>query len=99
MAENASSSIVKACGTSAKIEKAYRLIRHEKISPDEIANAGFKHTQEIIPQRLLVLIIQDTTGLTYKHKVTEELADVCGSKHKDSKTRTLYAHSTLALDA
>ncbi|MFT6506555.1 MAG: hypothetical protein ACJAUK_000635 [Colwellia polaris] len=99
MAENASSSIVKACGTSAKIEGAYRFIRNEKISPDEIANAGFKHTQEIIQQRPLVLAIQDTTGLTYKHNVTEELGDVCCSKNKTSKTRTLYAHSTLVLDA
>ena len=31
MAENASSSILKACGTSGKIEGAYRFIRHEKM--------------------------------------------------------------------
>jgi hypothetical protein len=57
MAVNASNSIVKACGTSTKIQEAYRLIRHEKISPDEIANAGFKHTQKIIPQKPLVLAV------------------------------------------
>ena len=99
MAKNASSSIVKACGSSDKIEGAYRFIRNEKISPDDIANAGFKHTYEIIHQRPLVLAIQDTTGLTFKHNVTEELGDVCCSKNKKSKTRTLYAHSTLVLDA
>ena len=99
IAENATSSIVKACNSSAKIEGAYRFVRNEKISPDEIANAGFKHTNEIIQQRPLVLAIQDTTGLTFKHKVTEALGDVCCSKNKNSKTRTLYAHSTLVLDA
>jgi len=99
LAENVSSSIVKACSSSAKIEAAYRFVRNEKISPDDIANAGFKHTCEIIKERPLVLAIQDTTGLTFKHKVTDELGDVCCSKNKNSKTRTLYAHSTLVLDA
>jgi len=99
MAENASSSIVKACSSSAKIEAAYRFVRNDKISPDEIANSGFKQTCEIIKKRPLVLAIQDTTGLTFKHKVTDELGDVSCSKNKTSKTRTLYAHSTLVLDA
>lgn len=99
MAENASSSIVKACNSSAKIEAAYRFVRNENISPDEISNAGFNNTCEIIKKRPLVLAIQDTTGLTFKHKVTDELGDVCCAKNKESKTRTLYAHSTLVLDA
>jgi hypothetical protein len=88
-----------ACSSPAKIEAAYRFVRNDNISPDEIANAGFKHTNEIIHQRPLVLAIQDTTGLTFKHKVTEGLGDVCCSKNKRSKTRTLYAHSALVLDA
>lgn len=99
MAKDASSSIAKACNSSDKIEGAYRFIRNEKITPDDIATAGFKHTSDIIHQTPLVLAIQDTTGLTYKHNVTKELGDVCCSKNKKSKTRTLYAHSTLVLDA
>jgi hypothetical protein len=82
MAENASSSIVKACSSPAKIEAAYRFVRNGNISPGEIVNAGFEHTCEIIKQRLLVLAIQDTTGLTVNHKVTEGLGDVCCSKNK-----------------
>jgi hypothetical protein len=31
-----------------KIEAAYRFIRNEKVSPDEITNTGLKHTNEII---------------------------------------------------
>ena len=99
MANNASSSIVKACGSSDKIEGAYRFVRNEKISPNEIANAGFNHASEIIQQRGLVLAIQDTTGLTFKHNVTKELGGVSSSSISNSKTRTLYAHSTLAIDA
>lgn len=99
MADNASSSIVKACGSSDKIEGAYRFIRNEKISPNEIANAGFKHASETVKKSALVLAIQDTTGLTFKHNVTKELGDISSSKLSYSKTRTLYAHSTLAIDA
>ena len=99
MAENALSSIVTACSSPAKIEAAYRFVRNENIQPDAIASAGFKHTHDIIQKRPLVLAIQDTTGLTFKHKVTEELGDVSCSKNENSKTRTLYAHSTLVLDA
>ena len=99
MAANSSRSIPEACETNGKVEAAYRFIRNDNISPDEIANAGFKQTSEIIPQIPLVLAIQDTTGLTYKHNVTKELGDVCCSKNEKSKTRTLYAHSTLMLDA
>ncbi|WP_405629600.1 IS4 family transposase [Pseudoalteromonas sp. Ld20] len=99
MASNTSSSIVKACGSSDKIEGAYRFIRNENISPEDMANAGFKHTHDIMQQRPLVLAIQDTTGLTFKHNVVQELGDVCCSKNGKTKTRTLYAHSTLVLDA
>jgi hypothetical protein len=99
MAENSSSSIPEACDTNGKVEGAYRFIRNDKVLPDAIANAGFKMTREIMPQIPLVLAIQDTTGLTYKHNVTKELGDVCCSKNEKSKTRTLYAHSTLILDA
>ena len=101
MAENADSSIVKASDTPAKIEAAYRFIRNEKISPQAIADSGFSQTSEAVKQLPLVLAIQDTTGLTFKHSVCKELGDVncANTLGKPSKTRTLYAHSTLAIDA
>ncbi len=101
MASNAGNSIVKASETPAKIEAAYRFIRNDKISPEAIAESGFLHTSEVVKQLPLVLAIQDTTGLTYKHSVCEELGDVncANTLGKPSKTRTLYAHSTLAIDA
>ncbi|ATG80003.1 IS4 family transposase [Pseudoalteromonas sp. 1_2015MBL_MicDiv] len=101
MAENADSSIVKASDTPAKIEAAYRFIRNEKISPQAIAYSGFSQTSEAVKQLPLVLAIQDTTGLTFKHSVCKELGDVncTNTLGKPSKTRTLYAHSTLAIDA
>ena len=101
MASNTGCSIVKSCDSPAKIEAAYRFIRNESISPQSIAESGFKRTCELMKQRSLVLAIQDTTGLTYKHSVCEDLGDVscANTQKKVSKTRTLYAHSTLILDA
>jgi len=101
MAGNAGHSIVKACDNPAAIEAAYRFIRNNNICPKAIAESGFKRTCEMMQELPLVLALQDTTGLTYKHSVCDELGDVnCNNNlEKPSKTRTLYAHSTLILDA
>lgn len=103
MASNAGSSIVKASETPAKIEAAYRFIRNENISPKAIAESGFIQASEVIRQLPLILAIQDTTGLTYKHSVCGELGEVsCANtlkKPSKIKIRTLYAHSTLAIDS
>jgi len=101
MAANAGHSIVKASDSPAAIEAAYRFIRNDKISAQSIAESGFKRTSEMIRKLPLVLAIQDTTGLTFKHSVCEELGEVscANTLGKPTKTRTLYAHSTLMLDA
>ena len=101
MASKSSESIVKASGSPANIEAAYRFIRNENICPEAIAESGFQHTSDLSRQRPLILAIQDTTGLTFKHNVTDELGDVscCNKANNQSRTRTLYAHSTLMLDA
>ena len=98
LANQPNTSIVGSCRTSAKIEGAYRFIRNEHISPEKIAESGCAYTMQLIKQRPEVLAIQDTTGLTYKHSVTEELGEVSSSKTKNAKAKTLYAHSTLILD-
>ena len=98
LANGASSSIVKSCDTSAKIEAAYRFIRNKNIQPEDMADSGFQHTAQLVLQRPEVLAIQDTTGLTYKHSVTKELGEVSSSKTQNVKAKTLYAHSTLILD-
>jgi len=63
--------------------------------------AGFQRTDEIVKQRPLVLAIQDTTGLSFRHSVCTELGSVnSGSKlSKNPIGRTLYVHSTLMVDA
>ncbi|WDE10240.1 IS4 family transposase [Thalassomonas haliotis] len=101
MAANVGSSVVKASADVAAIEGAYRLIRNPSIKAEDIAHAGFLKTDEIVAQRPLVLAIQDTTGLSFRHSICDELGEVtsAGKDCKSSKGRTLFAHSTLMIDA
>ncbi len=99
LSDNTGKSIVKSCDSPASIEAVYRFIRNDKISPSDIAESGFLHTSELISQRPLVLAIQDTTELSYKHSVSEKLGNVSNSKTKTSRKRSLHVHSTIAIDA
>lgn len=101
LATHAGHSLCKASADPASIEGAYRFIRNGAVDANEIMQAGFRRTDEIVKQRPLVLALQDTTGLSYRHSVCEELGSVNSSNEKrnSSKGRTLYAHSTLMLDA
>ena len=101
MANGADKSIVNACLQPEKVEAAYRFIRNEKINPLDIAESGFLKTTQLIDSSPLVLAIQDTTGLTYRHSVCDELGSVnCASDSaKSNKARTMYVHSTLIVDA
>lgn len=101
MAGNAGKSVNRSCEDPASLEGAYRFIRNDQISPDAIAQSGFQYTDELTRQRPLVLALQDTTGLSYRHSVCSELGEVNSGNgaHNSSKGRTLYAHSTLMVDA
>ncbi len=101
MAKQTGSSVVKASGDPASIEGAYRFIRNETIKVQDIAQAGYLQTDRLVEQSALVLAIQDTTGLSYRHSVCDDLGTVnsAGADSKNPKGRTLYAHSTIMLDA
>lgn len=101
LASNVGSSLVKASEDPASIEGAYRFSRNHMIKPEQIALAGFIQTDSIVKQRPLVLAIQDTTGLSFKHSICDELGSVSSAskQSKNPKGRTLYAHSTLMIDA
>lgn len=101
LAANTGSSIPVACNDTAAIEGAYRFIRNDKISPEAIAQSGYIQTDIIVEQSPLVLAIQDTSGLSYRHSVCDELGHASSAKSdkKNPKGRTLFAHSTLMIDA
>lgn len=92
MASKVGASIVKSCPTPASMEGAYRLIRNPNVEPDQIAEAGFAATANNAKDYGLLLALEDTTDLTYKHKsLLNELGHV---NHKE-RARSMLAHSTL----
>ena len=101
MAQNVNASVCSSSRDPASIEGAYRFIRNDNIAPEAIAEAGYQYTDAVVRERPLVLALQDTTGLSYRHSVCEELGEVnsSNSTKNSSKGRTYYAHSTLMLDA
>ncbi len=101
LSKQASKSISQAAKDPASLEGAYRFIRNPSISPDDIADAGYAYTNQLVQACPLVLALQDTTGLSYTHSVCDELGDVNSACHtrNTGKGRTLYAHSTLMVDA
>lgn len=101
MAQNVNASVCSSSKDPASIEGAYRFIRNDNVKAEAIAEAGYQYTDALVRERPLVLALQDTTGLSYRHSVCEELGEVnsSNSKRNSSKGRTYYAHSTLMLDA
>lgn len=99
LAEGAGKSVVKACKDTASIEGAYRFIENDSIDPKAIAQAGFESTALKCEKLKLVLALEDTTGLSFKHDMCKELGDFSASRNEACKARSLYEHSILALNA
>jgi len=97
MASNTGSSIVKASGTQAAIEGAYRFIRNDKIEANDIATAGFSSLLSALMLSSKMLALEDTSALSYRHNVTKEL-DFTGASKK-CKAKGMLAHSVLMVDA
>ena len=63
MASNSGSSIVKASGSPASIEGAYRFLRNDKIKADDIACAGFSSLLPDLKHSKKMLALEDTSTL------------------------------------
>jgi hypothetical protein len=83
-------------GNSALLEATYRFIRNDNISPEKIRRAGFEQTAKSVQDIPEILALEDTTSLSYKHQVAEELGKL--GQVKD-KARGWWVHSILMLDA
>lgn len=72
-------SVVKSSPSPASMEGAYRFIRNENVSSDDIAEAGFNATVNQGHHYLLLLAIEDTTsmiseiGSGHSSKMTDSL--------------------------
>lgn len=88
---NASTS--RACSTDdAAREGAYRLLRNPRVKPSSIDDAAFDHVAELAREYETVLAIQDTTGVSFTHPMTDAL--------KTSGNPTGFVvHATLLVDA
>ncbi|MBE0457797.1 IS4/Tn5 family transposase DNA-binding protein [Pseudoalteromonas prydzensis] len=97
MASNSGSSIVKASGSQASIEGAYRFLRNDKIEANDIASAGFSSLLPELQRSKKILALEDTSTLCYRHNVTKELGHT--GAYKQSSSKGILAHSVLMVDA
>jgi hypothetical protein len=97
MASNTGSSIVKASGTQALTEGAYRFLRNDNIDANDIASAGFSSLLPALTLSNKMLALEDTSTLSYRHNVTKALGYTGASKA--CKARGMLAQSVLIVDA
>ncbi|MDA4274048.1 IS4 family transposase, partial [Escherichia coli] len=60
-------------GSEAMQEGAYRCIRNPNVSAEAIRKAGAMQTVKVAQEFPELLAIEDTTSLSYRHQVAEEL--------------------------
>lgn len=98
LAVNGGGSVARACKTdAASHEGGYRFLRNPQVKVVAMDDAGFQATAERIQDVARVLAIDDSTTLSYRHRVSEQLG-YTGSK-KDSVAKGFMVHSTLLVDA
>lgn len=92
LADHTGQSIVQSMSSPSEIEAAYRFVRNNAVSPDAIADAGFQSTVVQAQNYPLLLALEDTTSLQFKHKtVVDELGHI--TSHQ--KSSGMEAHSIL----
>jgi hypothetical protein len=91
-------SLASSCnGDDAALEGAYRFIRNNKVKANKIAEGGYKATVKNCKERNVLLAVEDTTNMSFGHKVKEQLGDLGGPK--DAYHRGFIIHSSLMIDA
>lgn len=98
MAKQVGSSLSKSCeGDDAALLGSYRLLRNEKVKAEAIREGGFAATARQAQEHGLLLAIEDTTSVSYKHAVAEQLGMT--ASNPTAKRRGYQVHSVLLLDA
>ena len=77
-------------------EGAYRFIRNPNVSAEAIRKAGAMQTVKLAREFPELLAIEDTTSLSYRHQVAEELGKLGAI---GDKSRGWWVHSVLLLEA
>jgi hypothetical protein len=97
LARHAGSSLLKACdGDGATAEGLYRLLRNEDVSAAAIAEGGFEATARRARSSEMLLAVEDSTSLVYRHSVADELGAT--STNAQAVNRGFIVHSVVLLD-
>jgi len=98
LSKSQGASLAKSCeGKSASIEGSYRFIRNDRVSAQQIAEGGYTATALLAQTIPVLLAIEDSTSLTYKHEVAKELGYTSNSLN--TKAQGYLVHSTMLMDA
>lgn len=98
LSKSQGASLAKSCeGESASIEGSYRFIRNDRVSAMQIAEGGYTATALLAQTIPVLLAIEDSTSLAYKHEVSKELGYTSNSAN--TKTQGYLVHSTMLMDA
>lgn len=84
-------------GDAAAQSGSYRLLRNDSVAPDAIAQGGFGSTVRQIDASQRLLALEDTTSVSYRHAVADELGAT--SKDKSAKAQGYLVHSVLLIDS
>lgn len=97
LARHAGSSLLKACdGDEAAAEGMYRLLRNEEVDPGAIAEGGFQATVRRAGTCEVLLAVEDSTSLVYRHSVAGELGTT--GNNAQAVNKGFIVHSVVLLD-
>ena len=97
LARHAGASLLRSCdGDEAAAEGLYRLLRNAEVDPDAIAEGGFEATAQRARSCELLLAVEDSTSLAYRHSVAEALGTT--SSNPTSVNKGFMVHSVVLLD-
>ena len=96
LARNTGQSVVKSIDDDSQVEGAYRLLRNTQILSQNIAEGGFYATAALAKNEGTLLALEDTTSLSFRHSVAEELGYIGPTSQKK---KGMQVHSVLLLNA
>lgn len=97
LARHAGSSLLKACdGDEAAAEGMYRLLRNDEVDPGAIAEGGFQATVRRAGTCEVLLAVEDSTSLVYRHSVAGELGTT--GNNVQAVNKGFIVHSVVLLD-
>jgi hypothetical protein len=91
------SSLASSCnGDDASLVGSYRFIRNDRVMPEQIAEGGYLASARKCAERKVILAIEDSTTLSFRHQIRDQLGAI--NNKKDSTSRGFVVHTSLLLD-